>query len=84
MIVKIALRFHHAEGGAQQQTAQGREQPVPGRSAGAGGNSQGGGGQGFQRPGSNARPGDSSDIVGDPIGREALLSEMLTRGCRMP
>ena len=32
---------------------------------------------GFQRPGSsNARPGDSSDIVGDPIGREALLSEL--------
>ena len=33
-----------------------------------------GGGQGPQRP--NARPGDSSDIVGDPIGREALLSEL--------
>ncbi len=32
---------------------------------------------GFQRPGgSGARPGDSSDIVGDPIGREALLSEL--------
>jgi hypothetical protein len=30
-----------------------------------------------QRPTStNARPGDSSDIVGDPIGREALLSEL--------
>src|SRR5215217_4718055 len=27
-----------------------------------------------QRP--NARPGDSSDIIGDPIGREALLSEL--------
>jgi uncharacterized protein (DUF885 family) len=34
----------------------------------------GGGGQGQQR--ANARPGDSSDIVGDPIGREALLSEL--------
>src|SRR5690349_17378687 len=35
------------------------------------------GGQGFQRPsGSNARPGDSSDIIGDPIGREALLVEL--------
>ena len=34
---------------------------------------QGGG----QRPsGNNARPGDSSDIVGDPIGREALLVEL--------
>jgi len=30
---------------------------------------------GGQRP-SSARPGDSSDIVGDPIGREALLSEL--------
>ncbi len=34
------------------------------------------GGQGFQRPPSNARAGDASDIVGDPIGREALLSEL--------
>jgi uncharacterized protein (DUF885 family) len=32
---------------------------------------------GGQRPGGNtARPGDSSDIVGDPIGREALLVEL--------
>ena len=44
----------------------------------AGGAGQGGGGgQGFQRPSSTgARPGDTSDIVGDPIGREALLSEL--------
>ncbi len=34
------------------------------------------GGQGFQRPPTTARPGDTSDIVGDPIGREALLSEL--------
>jgi len=37
-------------------------------------------GQGFQgqRASSspNARPGDTSDIVGDPIGREALISEL--------
>jgi uncharacterized protein (DUF885 family) len=31
---------------------------------------------GFQRPSSNARPGDISDIVGDPIGRDALISEL--------
>ncbi len=39
---------------------------------------QGGGAfQGGQRPGgNNARPGDSSDIIGDPIGREALLVEL--------
>jgi uncharacterized protein (DUF885 family) len=47
---------------------------------GAGGAGQGQGGPPFgggQRSGlSNARPGDSSDIVGDPIGREALLSEL--------
>ena len=35
-----------------------------------------GGFQGPQRPGSTARPGDTSDIVGDPIGREALMSEL--------
>jgi uncharacterized protein (DUF885 family) len=36
-----------------------------------------GGGQGSQRPaGTNPKPGDTSDIVGDPIGREALLSEL--------
>ncbi len=51
-----------SEGGSQTQAAQNRGP---------------GGGQGFQRPGgSNARPGDSSDIIGDPIGREALLSEL--------
>jgi hypothetical protein len=32
--------------------------------------------QGFQRPPTTARPGDTSDIVGNPIGREALLSEL--------
>ena len=44
----------------------------------AGGGGQGGGagqGGGPQRP-TTARPGDTSDIVGDPIGREALLSEL--------
>jgi len=51
-----------AEGTAQTQQGPNRG---PGR------------GQGFQRPGGNAaRPGDSSDIVGDPIGREALLVEL--------
>jgi uncharacterized protein (DUF885 family) len=43
--------------------------------AGAGG--QGGGG-GFQRPGgtTQARAGDTSDIIGDPIGHDALMSEL--------
>lgn len=47
----------------------------PGGGGGQGGG-QGGGG-GFQRSTSSAaRPGDSSDIVGDPIGRDALISEL--------
>lgn len=49
--------------------------PRPGGGPGGGG-SQGGGG-GFQRPGTvAARPGDTSDIVGDPIGHDALMSEL--------
>jgi uncharacterized protein (DUF885 family) len=50
-----------------------------GATRGPGGGGQGGGqggGGGFQRSGSTARPGDTSDIVGDPIGREALISEL--------
>ncbi|HEV8430409.1 MAG TPA: DUF885 family protein [Pyrinomonadaceae bacterium] len=68
-ITERVVGIRPAEGGAQQQpTGQGRG---PGGGGGQGG--QGGG----QRPGGgNARPGDSSDIVGDPIGREALLSEL--------
>jgi len=42
---------------------------------GAGGQAQAGGGG--QRPGAaQARPGDNSDIIGDPIGRDALISEL--------
>jgi uncharacterized protein (DUF885 family) len=36
---------------------------------------RGQGSQGFQRQ-NTARPGDNSDIVGDPIGRDALISEL--------
>src|SRR5215212_7660779 len=55
-----------SDGGGQTQAGQNRSPGGPGT-----------GGQGFQRPGgNNARPGDSSDIVGDPIGREALLVEL--------
>jgi len=54
------------EAGAQTQAGRG---PGGGTGAGAGG--------GFQRSTSSAaRPGDTSDIVGDPIGREALISEL--------
>ena len=58
-------------------------QPTPQRGPGGGQGGPGGAGHGggFQRGGggggaSAARPGDSSDIVGDPIGREALISEL--------
>jgi uncharacterized protein (DUF885 family) len=52
------------QGGGQRSGA--------GPGAGAG---QGGGGS--QRPGAaQARAGDNSDIIGDPIGREALISEL--------
>ena len=68
-----------AEGSGQTQGG-----PTRGQGGGRGGGGGAGGagglqgaGQGLQRPGgSNARPGDASDIVGDPIGREALLSEL--------
>jgi uncharacterized protein (DUF885 family) len=57
----------------------------PGGFGGPGGQGGRGGGQGAgQRPGGGggggqpvgARPGDSSDIIGDPIGREALMVEL--------
>ena len=39
------------------------------------GGGRGGAGGGGQRP-TNARVGDTSDIIGDPIGREALMTEL--------
>jgi uncharacterized protein (DUF885 family) len=58
----------------------------PGRAGGAGGGQRGGGGGSgggnFAGPAGrgggtvNARTGDSSDIIGDPIGREALMVEL--------
>ena len=61
------------EGSGPPQTAGGGGGRGPG-----GGGGQGGQGGGFQRPttSSAARAGDASDIVGDPIGREALISEL--------
>jgi len=59
--------------------SEGTAQTQAGPNRGPGGGGPGGGGfqGGGQRPGGNAaRPGDSSDIVGDPIGREALLVEL--------
>ena len=59
--------------GSGQQVQQG-----PGQRGGTGQGAVGGGpqrGGAGQRP-AQARPGDTSDIVGDPIGRDALLSEL--------
>jgi uncharacterized protein (DUF885 family) len=63
--------------GLRTATTQGQPsgQRPGGGGPGAGGGGGGQGGGGFQRP-ATARPGDTSDIVGDPIGREALLSEL--------
>ncbi len=66
-----------ASTGAQQGqgSGQGAGQRGGAGPAGAGGQGQGGGG--FQRSGAaQARPGDNSDIIGDPIGRDALISEL--------
>ena len=65
----VGLRSATATG----QTGQGGQRPA---SAGPGGGAGQGGG-GFPRPGAGtARPGDTSDIVGDPIGHDALMSEL--------
>jgi uncharacterized protein (DUF885 family) len=60
--------------GLRTATTQGQQGgPRPGGNAPGAGGGQGG----FQRPAAaTARPGDASDIIGDPIGREALLSEL--------
>ena len=57
--------------------------PGGGRGAGGAGGGFGSGGGGGQRGGfgggggtANARAGDASDIIGDPIGREALMIEL--------
>ena len=60
--------------GIKAEGSQTQGGPPRGGPGGEGGAQRGG--QGFQRPPTTARPGDTSDIVGDPIGREALLSEL--------
>jgi uncharacterized protein (DUF885 family) len=72
----VGIRSESSQAGPGPQGGGGGQ-----RGGGGGGQGGGGGGQGgnpgFQRPPSAAaRPGDTSDIVGDPIGREALLSEL--------
>ena len=67
----LGLRTSTPAGQTGQQA--GGQRPGGGGAQGA---AQAGGG-GFQRPAAaQARPGDTSDIIGDPIGREALLSEL--------
>jgi uncharacterized protein (DUF885 family) len=64
--------------GAQGQGGAGQRGGASGGGQGAGGGGGQGGGGGFQRPGgaTQARPGDTSDIIGDPIGHDALMSEL--------
>jgi hypothetical protein len=60
---------------ATSSTQQG-QQGTGQRPGGGAGQGAGGQGAGQRPPAAQARPGDISDIVGDPIGREALLSEL--------
>ena len=72
--------------GLRSPASSGQTGPQGGQRGGGGGGGGtgappgggGGGTQGFQRPGSGvtARPGDTSDIIGDPIGHDALMSEL--------
>src|SRR5207245_1727523 len=63
--------------GLRREAPQAGTAGTAGPNRGPGGGAQGfGQGQGGQRATATARPGDTSDIVGDPIGREALLSEL--------
>src|SRR5258705_6562749 len=57
---------------------EGTQTSTPNRGPGGGpGGGQGATGPGgFQRQATAARPGDTSDIVGDPIGHDALVSEL--------
>ncbi len=65
----VGLRPEGTQAGATGAT--------PNRGGGGPGPGQGfGQGQGGQRTTPTARPGDTSDIIGDPIGRDALLSEL--------
>ena len=68
-----------SEGTQTATTGPGANRGTGGGPGGAGGGQGAGGfgqGQGQQRGVAPARAGDASDIVGDPIGREALLSEL--------
>jgi len=59
------------------RTESGGPTTAPSTRGQGGGGQSGPGNQGFQRSTSTmARPGDTSDIVGDPIGRDALISEL--------
>lgn len=71
----VGLRTESAQTGATG-LATGRGPGGGGGGGAGGGGGFGGGGQAPQRGGGAARPGDASDIVGDPIGRDALLSEL--------
>ena len=71
-LTERVVGIRSSDSGGQTQAGQNR-----GPGGGPGGGAFQGAGQGLQRPGgNNARPGDSSDIIGDPIGREALLVEL--------
>jgi uncharacterized protein (DUF885 family) len=65
---------------AEARTGGGAQGAQAGAQGGGGGRGGGGGGRGNFGGGAGAagaaRPGDSSDIIGDPIGREGLMVEL--------
>ena len=66
----VGVRTGGSSGPQGQQGAGQRGGAAPGAASGQGG-------AGAQRPGAApARAGDTSDIIGDPIGRDALISEL--------
>jgi uncharacterized protein (DUF885 family) len=69
----VGVKADDAAGAAAEARPGGGRGPGGGPGAGPGGGGRQGGGA--ARP-SGARPGDASDIIGDPIGREALLLEL--------
>ncbi|HEV2836582.1 MAG TPA: DUF885 family protein, partial [Pyrinomonadaceae bacterium] len=73
----LGIRVEGAQTANAPNRGQGGGGPGSGGPGGTGGGGPGGGGQGqgFQRQ-NLARPGDTSDIIGDPIGRDALITEL--------
>jgi uncharacterized protein (DUF885 family) len=84
LVIYSAFLSERVAGLRRAEAAPTMAEARPGGAPGAGGGRGGGGGGGFGGGRGNfgaggagaARPGDSSDIIGDPIGREGLMVEL--------